>query len=408
MINNSTTYYYIIVSMLNMLVLIGLMIFSVGLIRNKNAQALLIKQLASMATATITFVCFGYALMLANNSNPYYPNFAAIITFHGIWKDSLHHIIKHTNLAPILFHCTVINIALSILIGATAERLKLSASILFSVFFAGIIYPIVSYWNLPGGYLHLMGFIDYAGASSVYLTAATAALISNVLLGPRIGKHRPNHKIIPIPGDNLFFSCLGGMLFVIGTIGFNSSYLAVLPNDLNSQTILFITLNILVAAGTGILTAMLITRIFFRKIDLSMVLNGMMVSIVSISASSSSTCFAITIIISIITCIVVLFAIVLFDKLRLDDPIGGVGVFGLGAVLSLISVSYTEIYHQTPTDNFVAWGLIKQFGIQFHGIATIFLWSIITSLIFLLMIRIFVGIRIDRRTEIYGEDWDTL
>jgi Amt family ammonium transporter len=269
--------------------------------------------------------------------------------------------------------------------------MKLWGFLAFSVVMKGFIYPLQGYWKWGGGFLDTLGFYDFAGSGVVHLCGATAAFAGVLLLGARKGKYGENGEIYPIPGCNLPLATLGTFILWLGWFGFNGGSQLIISNisDANSVAMVFVNTN--AAAAGGVVAALLTAQLMFGKADLSMTLNGALAGLVAITADPLSPTPMIATMIGAAGGILVVLSIITIDKLKLDDPVGATSVHGIVGIWGLLAVCISN-----PEASLSA---------QLIGIASIFSFVFVASLITWYIIKMVMGIRVSEEDEYQGVDY---
>jgi len=284
------TFYFLVMGALVMWMAAGFTMLEAGLVRAKNTAEILTKNVGLYSIASIMYMACGYSIM--------YPGdfaggvFQSLSTFGsgmlGSTDNDPASVIAgdayYSNLSDFFFQVVFVATAMSIVSGAVAERMKLWAFFLFAVFLTGFIYPVQGFWKWGGGFLDTMGFLDFAGSGVVHLCGAAAALAGVLLLGARKGKYGKKGQINAIPGCNLPLATLGTLILWLGWFGFNGgSELKVSDvSEANSVALVFVNTNM--AAAGGLILALLVSRMWFGKADLTMALNGALAGLVAITA----------------------------------------------------------------------------------------------------------------------------
>ena len=279
---------------------------------------------------------------------------------------------------------------MSIVSGAVAERMKLWSFLLFAVVLTGFIYPVQGFWKWGGGWLDAVGFLDFAGSGVVHLCGGAAALAGVILLGARKGKYGPGGQVNAIPGCNLPLAALGTLILWLGWFGFNGgSELKVSDvGEANAVALVFVNTNM--AAAGGLVFALILSRFWFGKADLTMALNGALAGLVAITAEPLTPEPLSATMIGAVGGMLVVGSIVLLDKLKIDDPVGAISVHGVVGMWGLIAVCFTN-------DD-------ASLGAQLLGLISIFAWVFITSFIVWFVIKKTVGIRVSEQEEYEGVD----
>jgi Amt family ammonium transporter len=281
--------------------------------------------------------------------------------------------------------------AMSIVSGAVAERMKLWAFFIFAVVLTGVIYPVQGYWKWGGGWLDANGFLDFAGSGVVHMCGATAAFAGVLLLGARKGKYGPDGEVRAIPGANLPLSALGTLVLWLGWFGFNGGSELMISNVEEANAVSLVIVNTNMAAAGGLVAALLLSRAWFGKADLTMALNGALAGLVAITAEPLTPTPVLATIIGGIGGLIVVPSIVTLDKtFKIDDPVGAISVHGVVGIWGLLAVCLSN-----PDASLAA---------QLLGIATIFVWVFITSLVVWLIVKVTMGIRVSEEEEYEGVD----
>jgi len=288
------------------------------------------------------------------------------------------------------FQVVFVATAMSIVSGAVAERMKLWAFLAFAVVMTAFIYPVSGYWTWGGGWLSEVGYSDYAGSGIVHLAGAAAALAGVIVLGPRKGKYGKDGSIHAIPGANMPLATLGTFILWMGWFGFNGGSELKLAAVDSANNVAQVFVNTNAAAAGGVIVALILAKLWFRKADLTMALNGALAGLVAITADPLSPTALGATIIGAVGGIIVVAAIVTLDKLKLDDPVGAISVHGVVGIWGVLAVPLTN-------DG-------ASFGAQIIGIAGIFGWVFLASLVVWLILKAIMGIRVSEEEEYEGVD----
>ncbi len=387
------TFYFLVMGVLVMFMAPGFAMLEAGMVRAKNTSEILTKNVALFAIACIMYMVCGYFIM--------YPGAG-----EGAWLPILGLGIGEENTAEAVlasggetyysvrsdyfFQVVFVATAMSIVSGAVAERMKLWAFLAFAVVMTGFIYPVQGFWKWGGGALDALGFVDFAGSGVVHMCGATAALAGVLLLGPRSGKYGADGKVNALPGANMPLATLGMFILWFGWFGFNGGSELKVSNvdEANAVSQVFVNTNI--AACGGLLAALILARLMFGKADLTMALNGALAGLVSITASPLSGSVELSLLVGAVGGLLVVFSITLFDKLRIDDPVGAISVHGSAGIWGLLAACLTD-----PEATLVA---------QLIGIVAIFAWTFIASFIVWFVLKKAMGIRISEEEEYAGAD----
>jgi Amt family ammonium transporter len=297
--------------------------------------------------------------------------------------------------AKFFFQLVFAGTAATIVSGAVAERIKFGSFVLFSFILVGLVYPIGGHWAWGGGWLADMGFLDFAGSTVVHSIGGWAALAGVIVLGPRLGKYNADGTVKPIPGHNMTSATLGALILWLGWFGFNpGSTMAADPG-----AIALIALNTNMAAAAGCLSATLAAWMLLGKPDLSMVINGTLAGLVAITAPCSVVTPASSVIIGLIAGVLVVYAVLFFDKVKIDDPVGALSVHLVNGAFGTLAVGLFA----TEGGLFFGGGFGKTFT-QLTGIAAVGVTTFALSMVAWFVLRATVGIRVSKQEEIEGLD----
>jgi ammonium transporter, Amt family len=363
-----------------------------GLTRSKNTVNILYKNLMILAIGLVSYYVMGFNLM--------YPGFedgdGGFFKFAGFGLSLPEGGVTdaynpgYTYWTDFLFQAMFAATTATIISGAVAERIKESSFLLFSLIYVALCYPIVGSWKWGGGWLQDMQtpFYDFAGSTLVHSVGGWGALVAVFLLGPRLGKY-VGGKTIPIPGHSIPLVMIGVMMLWLGWFGFNGG--SVLSADPGLVSLVLVTTTL--AAAAGILVGDLVSYLFTKKHDLTMALNGCLAGLVSITAGADQMSPLESLIIGAIGGALVVLAVVMFDKLKLDDPVGALSVHLVCGIWGTLAVG---IFGN------LAGG--AQLMSQLIGIGSIAAFCIVFAAVFLLIIKVTIGLRIPEEQEIEGMD----
>ena len=388
------TFYFLITGALVMWMAAGFAMLEAGLVRAKNTAEILTKNISLFAVSCIMFMIVGYGIMYPLGGNGVVPEINWSFMFGG--DHSVEEVLAsggdtyYSLMADFFFQVVFVATAMSIVSGAVAERMKLWSFLLFAVVMTGFIYPVQGYWKWGGGFLDGLGFNDFAGSGVVHLCGASAALAGVLLLGARRGKYGKDGSINAIPGANLPLATLGTFILWLGWFGFNGgSELKVSDiGEANAVAAVFVNTNM--AAAGGLVLALITARLLFGKADLTMALNGALAGLVAITAEPLTPSPLAATLIGGVGGVIVVFAILSIDKLKIDDPVGAISVHGVVGMWGLMAVPITN-----GDATFLA---------QVTGLGTIFAWVFSTALVTWLLIKLIVGLRVSDEEEYEGCD----
>jgi len=369
----------------------GFAMVEAGFTRSKNASNIVMKNLMDFAIGSVIFWLFGFAFMFGKDVGGF------IGTSGFFLNDTFKHLGLSIPLTSFLMFQTVFAAtSATIVSGAMAERTKFIAYCIYSAVISLIIYPVVGHWVWGGGWLSKLGFIDFAGSTVVHSVGGWAALIGAAMLGPRIGKYTKDGKVNAIPGHSITLAALGTFILWFGWFGFNpGSTLSGMNEKIGD-----IAVNTNLAGAMGANLAMIYTWLKYKKPDVSMTLNGALAGLVAITAGCASVNPWGSAIIGGLAGILVVVSVEFIDKkLKIDDPVGAISVHGVCGSFGtlMVGVFSTE-------GGLLYGGGIKQFLVQLAGVASTFIWTVLTVSILFTIIKLTVGLRVSEEEEIEGLD----
>jgi Amt family ammonium transporter len=389
------TFYFLVTGTLVMWMAAGFSMLEAGLVRAKNTAEILTKNISLYAVACIMYMLYGYSIMYPGDGavSPWWPGLGSIL---GSTDNTAEAVLAsggdtyYSGLSDFFFQVVFVATAMSIVSGAVAERMKLWAFLLFAVVMTGFIYPMQGYWKWGGGALDALGFLDFAGSGVVHLCGGTAALAGVLLLGARKGKYKPDGSISPIPGANMPLATLGTFILWMGWFGFNGGSELKISDVAEANSVALVFVNTNMAAAGGVIAAMAVARLLFGKTDLTMALNGALAGLVAITAEPLTPTPLLATIIGAVGGVIVVFAILGIDRMKIDDPVGAISVHGVVGMWGLIAVTLSN-----PESTLIA---------QLTGLGVIFAWTFVTSLIAWAVIKMVIGIRVTEEEEYEGVD----
>ena len=390
----------------------GFAMVEAGMCRQKNAVNILAKNLFVFALAVTAYWFIGFSLMYGDADNPVIGGW---LYFNGLFFDPTvtAEKISEAGLVPtvdFLFQAAFAGTAATIVSGLVAERIKFGEFVIFALVLTAFIYPIAGSWEWNGGWLNSVGnkeFIDFAGSSIVHSVGAWAGLVGAVLLGPRIGKY-VGGKPQAMPGHNMAIATLGALILWIGWYGFNpGSQLAM------DQWVPYVAVTTTLGAAGGAIGATVISTITSKKPDLTMIINGILAGLVSVTAGCANLTMVGAWVAGLIGGTIVVFAVAALDAAGIDDPVGAFSVHGVCGVWGTLVIGLWGYDIQNPTDElpfgeplglFVS-GNFDQLGIQALGTAAYAIWAVVTCFIAWKVIgAVFGGIRVTEQEENDGLD----
>ena len=360
----------------------GFAMLEAGMVRTKNVTAILTKNIALYSVACIAFYLIGYNLMYGEGNAVLGSGFA----LSGTSADG------HSLLSDFFFQVVFVATAASIVSGTVAERVRFWPFMTFTLVLTAIIYPIQGHWTWGGTSLGglIDGFSDFAGSTIVHSVGGWAGLAGALLLGARKGKYDSQGNVHPIPASSLPMATLGTFVLWLGWFGFNGGSQLALGSKGDADAISAVIANTNIAACAGAVVAMILTQILFKKVDLTMVLNGALAGLVSITAGPDYPSMGLAMLIGGIGGALVVFAVPFFDKLKIDDPVGALSVHLVGGIWGTLAV-----------------GLFKEdgsLGAQIMGIVVIGLFTFVFSIIVWYILKVTMGIRVSEEQEYIGSD----
>lgn len=383
---------------------LGFAAVEAGFARSKNTVNILSKNFIVFAVSSLGFLIIGWGLMFGGDNPLIGTQHLFILGDSDLsyYKDTL------TSNVPFwgkfFFQLVFCGTAATIVSGAVAERVKYISFIIFSFILTLFIYPIVGHWVWGGGWLADLGFMDFAGDTVVHSVGGWAALAGALILGPRIGKYGKDGKVNAIPGHNMSLAVIGLFVLWLGWFGFNPGSTMSFQNPSDVMHILMTTNT---AAIASILTSTITSWIFIGKPDLGMTINGCLAGLVGITGSCAYVSISASLIIGAIAGVIVVFAVMFFDRIKVDDPVGatsvhlGCGVFGTICVGLFAKEGVTTL--STQNGLFYGGGF-KLLGIQLLGIIAVGVFVFAASLLVWFIIKKTIGIRVSREEEIAGLD----
>ncbi|GAA6176297.1 ammonium transporter [Sulfitobacter pacificus] len=365
-----------------------------GLVRSKNVTMQMTKNVALFSLATIAYWAFGYNLMYPLGTWSVEGVLSGVFGF-GVLEavgidlagaDDGEYASTGSDFFFQLMFCAATS---SIVSGALAERIKLWPFLVFVVVLTGVIYPLQASWKWGGGFLDNMGFLDFAGSTVVHSVGGWAALAGALILGPRIGKYKDG-RVNPMPGSNLALATLGMFILWLGWFGFNGgSQLAMgSVGDIADVSRIFANTN--AAAAGGAVVALILTQLLYKKPDLTMVLNGALAGLVSITAEPLTPSLGMATLIGGIGGVIVVFAVPLLDKLKIDDVVGAIPVHLCAGIWGTIAVVLTN-----PE---------ASLGTQLYSIIVVGVFAFVASGAVWFILKATLGIRVSEEAEINGLD----
>ncbi len=360
-----------------------------GLTRAKNTTNILFKNSFIVSVGIITYALVGFNLMYPGDFNGWV-GFAGFGLFPGEADVTSAYSEGYTYWTDFLFQAMFAATAATIVSGAVAERIKLAPFMLFSTVFVAIVYTIAGSWKWGGGWLDAMGFYDFAGSTLVHSVGGWGALAGVILLGPRLGKYTKDGKIHAIPGSNMPLAAIGVFLLWLGWFGFNGG--SVLSADPALVSLTLVTTSL--AASAGCLSAIFTSWAVSGKPDLSMALNGILAGLVGITAGADQMAMWSSMIIGAIAGVIVVYSVMFFDRIKIDDPVGAISVHLVCGIWGTLAVGI-----------FGAMAGIEQLWYQFVGVVAYGVFTFASALAIFGILKVSTGIRVSPEEEMEGLDW---
>ena len=392
------TLYFLMMGAFVMWMAAGFSMLEAGLVRAKNTTEILTKNVALYSIACIMYMLVGYNLMYPGDAvNSFWPGITFLLgaendpaTVLSVTGDEWYSGSYYSGRSDFFFQVVFVATAMSIVSGSVAERMKLWPFLAFCVVLTGFIYPIQGFWKWGGGFLDTMGFSDFAGSGVVHLTGATAALAGVWLVGARKGKYGKEGKIHALPGANLPLATLGTFILWLGWFGFNGGSELVISNVSEANAVAAVFVNTNAAAVGGVVAALLTAKVVLGRADLTMVLNGALAGLVSITAEPLMPSPLTATLIGAVGGVIVVLSVLALDRIRIDDPVGAISVHGVAGIWGLVAVPITNSDASLLT--------------QLTGAGVIFLFVLVASLITWMVIKALFGLRVSEEEEYRGVD----
>ncbi len=382
---------------------LGFATVETGLCRAKNTVNILSKNVIVFCITSLAFWAVGFAFMfgegnlliglkglflIGSDNSP-----ATGEAYKGIFSS-----LNWTGVplyAKFFFQLVFAGTAATIVSGAVAERIKYFSFFVFSLLMGAWIYPIQGHWIWGGGWLSQLGFKDFAGSTTVHSIGGWSALVGASLLGPRKGKYGADGRVNAIPGHNLGLATIGAFVLWLGWFGFNGgSTMAADP-----QPIALIILNTNMAAAAGGVAATFASYLALGKPDLSMLLNGILAGLVGITAGADGATVPGSIVVGLVSGVLVVFSVLFFDRIKVDDPVGAISVHLVNGVWGTFAVG---LFHREV--GLLYGGGPKQLLIQVAGILAVAIFSFLANFIIWKIIQKTMGLRVSEEEEMQGLD----
>jgi Amt family ammonium transporter len=372
----------------------GFCMLEVGLVRAKNTTMQLTKNVALFSIAAIGYYAIGYNLMYPLGSWSVDGILSGVIGTAameavGVAPEAADDLSYASTASDYFFQLMFCAATASIVSGTLAERIKLWPFLLFTLILTALIYPFQASWKWGGGFLDEMGFLDFAGSTVVHSVGGWAALAGALVLGARTGKYRDG-RVVPMPGANLPLATLGMFILWLGWFGFNGGSQLAMGTISDVADVSRIFSNTNAAAAGGALVALIMTQLMYKKADLTMVLNGALAGLVSITAEPLTPSLGMATIIGGIGGAIVVFSVPLLDKFKIDDVVGAIPVHLIAGIWGTLAVVITN-----PD---------ASLGTQVTGIVVVGAFTFIVSWVVWTILKLTIGIRVSEEDELAGLD----
>jgi len=366
----------------------GFAMVEAGFTRAKNAVNILMKNLLDFSMGTMFFWAIGFGLMFGATKTGWFGTSCFFLSDFSPGEDPW-------VLAFWMFQVVFAATAATIVSGAMAERTKFIGYLIYSAAICGFIYPIFGSWAWGSlyngnGWLENLGFIDFAGSTVVHSIGGWTGLAGAIVLGPRIGKYSKEGKVQPIPGHNIPLAALGVFILWFGWFGFNPG-----STTAASKDIAMIFANTNLAAAAGAVFAMITAWIKFKKPDVGMSLNGALAGLVAITSPCATVTPLSSVIIGAVAGVIVVLAVLFFDRIKVDDPVGAISVHGVNGAWGTLAAGIFNIGGTSA----------KIIGVQILGIIAAFIWAFGVSFIVFKVIDKTIGLRVSPEEETEGLDF---
>jgi len=405
------TLWVLITGMLVFFMNLGFAMVESGFTRAKNTVNILSKNFIVFAISTISFWLVGWGLMFGDGSD--FIGLKGVFCASGLDNSpatgetysGVYGAISWATVplfAKFFFQLVFAGTAATIVSGAVAERIKYLSFILFSFLLVGIVYPVTGHWAWGGGWLSKLGFFDFAGSTVVHSVGGWAALAGVVLLGPRIGRYKDG-KINAIPGHSMPLATIGAIVLWLGWFGFNPG--STMSADPEAIARICVTTNS--SAAAGLISSTIFAWLLMRKPDLSMTINGCLAGLVAITASCAYVSVFSSIVIGLISGLLVVLAVVWFDKRHIDDPVGALSVHlvnGIFGTLVLGLFAEDRFMPGTTGNGLLFGGGMRLLVSQLIGVLSVGVFVFSLCLLFWFIIKKTIGLRVSAEEELEGLD----
>lgn len=396
------TFAFLVHGVLVMFMAAGFAMLESGLVRSKNTATICLKNIALYSVAGIMFYLIGYNIMYVGvpeggwmgtfslfynpgadelaliNADEATPEMVAAVADTG-----------YSVASDWFFQMVFVATAASIVSGTVAERIKFWPFVIFVVVLAAIIYPVQASWVWGGGWLAAMGFSDFAGSTLVHSTGGWAALTGAIILGARKGKYGSDGSVRALPGANIPLATLGTFILWFGWFGFNGGSQLALGSALDAAAMSIVYVNTNLAAAAGVVVAMILAQLIYKKVDVSLALNGAIGGLVAITAGPDLQNHFFAMIVGGIGGALVVFAVPMIDKMKIDDVVGAISAHLVAGIWGTLAVGI-----------FGSGSIVT----QAIGVVAIGVFVSVASAIVWMILKVTIGIRVSEEDEELGLD----
>ncbi|TFE30768.1 ammonium transporter [Cohnella luojiensis] len=382
----------------------GFILLEAGSTRMKNAGHVAGKTIFTLGLASIVYWAVGYGISFGSEASEGLNKFMGLGSFFFSAD-----VASVDNALPssvfFIFQLAFAAVSLSIAWGGFAERAKLSAYLIFTLFFVSVIYPVIAHWIWGGGWLAKDGAQDFAGSTVVHLTGAIGALAATILLKPRIGKFNKDGSANEILGHNQVFTALAVLILWVGWFGFNAGSTVAIGDGFFG----YVAFNTQLGAAAGAVAALLISWLVNGKADITTMLNGALAGLVAITASCAFVDPWAAVVIGLVAGVLVFFSVKFFEKIKVDDPIYALSVHGAAGVWGTLANGLFATEVLSKKVGIGGAGLFEgggwnQLWVQFESVVVAGAFAFVASFIILWVVKQVIGFRVTEEQEIIGLD----
>ena len=369
----------------------GFALLEAGFVRSKNAVSIIAKVMIDILFGGVAFYLVGFGIAYGKSNGYWAFDF-------GITKDDLGLGLTISNSLFWFIQMGFAVAAISIVSGGVAERMKMWSYAVFVTIFCAVMYPLAAHWVWnPNGWLAVQGFNDFAGSAAVHAMGGFAALAGAIVLGPRLGKYNEDGSINAIPGHNLTLSAVGAFMLWFGWFGFNPG--STLGAVGKWELIGSVATNTFLASAAGGISTICYTFLRYKKVDITMVINGVLAGLGAITAGCNVVSPNSALIIGLVAGTLVDMAVVIIDNFKIDDPVGAIAVHGINGFFGTIAVGLFS-----EKNGLFITGETGQLLIQFIGVAVISVFSFVLTFTIFKVLKATMGIRLSHKAESAGID----